>query len=79
MAQCAPELALPEPAAISGGSKRKSIGAETWKSQTIRISKQVQKTAALMFLEPIAFSNSNPNQRPNKGDKKPKPAVKTSS
>jgi hypothetical protein len=42
---------LPEPAAISGGSLRKSIGADTTVSQTRNSTKTLQKTTLSFVLD----------------------------
>ncbi len=45
MEQCPPTVACPEPAAISGGSLRRSTGAEAAKSQAMKVTSANQNTA----------------------------------
>lgn len=77
LAQCAPALALPDPAAIKGASKRKSIAADCLKSQAMNSASKSQKSRALLCLESIALSKSYANKRSAKCNAKPNPAMKT--
>jgi len=47
MEQWPPALTLPEPAAISGGSLRRSIGLDSWKSHAMKSTSTPQNAHAL--------------------------------
>ncbi len=66
LAQCAPALALPDPAAIKGASKRRSIALDCLKSQVMNSASASQKRRELLCLESIALSKSDANKRPAK-------------
>lgn len=81
--QCPPAVSTPEPAAIKGGSKRKSIGLEAIQSQLKKPIRMIQKTGCkklyeFFILEPVMSTNTNTESGAQKRHQNPKPAMKTS-
>ena len=80
--QCPPLAAWPEPAAISGGSLRRSTGAETMKSQLKKAARPSQKTACnwcVVLMRPpsklVMAAHAHTDQRACKSQGHPDPAV----